>query len=65
MSRRLLLIDVGIAAAVAIVVLVITPGLAIAGVLALIVLVIYGVSFGVRRWRRRARHERPLRRFPR
>ena len=64
-NRRLFLIDLGIAAVVAILVLVITPGLAVAGVLALLVLLLYGVTFGVRRWRRRSVHERALRRFPR
>jgi Flp pilus assembly protein TadB len=64
-NRRLLLTDVAIAAVVAILVLVLTPGLAIAGVLALLVLLVYGVSFGIGRWRRRSKHERALRRFPR
>jgi hypothetical protein len=53
--NRVLLADVAIAAVVAIVVLVITPGLAIAGVLALLVLAVLGVSWLVSRWRQRAR----------
>ena len=64
MNQRLLLIDFGIAAVAAIIIIVLTPGLAIAGVLGLLVLLIYGTNFGLRRWRRRRRDERALRRFP-
>ncbi len=65
MNRRLLLIDLGIAVVAAIVVLVITPGLAVAGILALLVLLVYGVSWAVNRRRRRLKYERGLRRLPR
>lgn len=53
--NRLLLTDVAIAVVVAVIVLVLSPGLAISGVLGLIVLVLLGVTWLVRGWRRRSR----------
>lgn len=44
MRRNILLTDVGIAAAVAIVVLIISPGLAVTGIIALAVLLACGVG---------------------
>ena len=44
MSRRILLIDLGIALVLAILVLIISPGVAVAGMIALAVLVIYGLA---------------------
>ena len=65
MNRNLLLTDAAIAAVVAILLLVLSPGLAVAGAIALLVLLACGISLGVGRWRRRSSHERALRRFPR
>jgi hypothetical protein len=50
-------IDAAIVVAVAVIVLVVSPGVALTAVLALLVLVVCGLSFGVEtlvvRWRRR------------
>lgn len=64
MNRQVLLIDVGIALLVALLVLIITPGIAVAGMLALLVLVICAISFVVDARRRRVRPAgpRPVRR---
>ncbi len=64
MSRRLAMTDLGIAFVLAILVLIISPGVAIAGLIAAIVLVACGVSFALdaRRRSRRARMtQRPRR----
>lgn len=53
MRRRTLLIDAGIALVLAILVIVLSPGLAVVGLLALVVVLICGLSFGVDRLRRR------------
>ena len=53
--RSTLLVDAGIALVLAIVVIVISPGLAVVGLLALLVLLICGVSFLIDRRRRRRR----------
>lgn len=45
MSRNRLVTDVGIAAVLAILVLVIAPGLAVVGLVALLVLAVCGISF--------------------
>ncbi len=47
MTRRLAMIDLGIALALAVFVLLISPGIAVAGLIALLVLVVCGVSFVV------------------
>jgi hypothetical protein len=52
-SRNPLLIDAGIALALAILVIVVSPGLAVVGLLAIFVLLVCGLSFGIDRWRRR------------
>ena len=52
MSRRILLIDLGIALVLAILVLIISPGVAVAAMIALAVLVVCGVSFALDAWRR-------------
>ena len=44
MRRNVLLIDAAIAAAIAIIVLIISPGLAVAGMIALAVLIICAIS---------------------
>jgi len=53
--RNPLLVDIGIALVLAILVIVISPGLAVVGLLALLVLLVCGVSFGIDRLRRRQR----------
>jgi hypothetical protein len=66
--RNTLLADVGLAALVAVVVLIISPGLAVTGMIALLVLLICGVSLlvGSRRARRsRVRRVPPAGRPPR
>jgi hypothetical protein len=62
--RNALLIDVGIAALVAILVIVIAPGLAVVGLLAILVLIVCAVSFALDRRRKRSREDdlRELRR---
>lgn len=60
MTRGTLLTDLAIAALVAILVIVISPGLAVVGLLALLVLIICGITFGVGRLRRRGSAD-PLR----
>jgi ABC-type bacteriocin/lantibiotic exporter with double-glycine peptidase domain len=53
MSRNTLLIDLGIAVVLAVLVVVISPGLAVVGLLALLVLLICGISFAIDLRRRR------------
>jgi hypothetical protein len=56
-TRNTLLTDVGIAAALAILVLIVAPGLAVVGLLAILVIVVCAVSFALdRRRTRRRRH---------
>ena len=55
MSRNPLLVDAGIAVLLAILVIVISPGLAVVGLLALLVVLVCAISFGIDRWRRRRR----------
>lgn len=64
MTRNTLLADAAIAAGIAILVIVVAPGLAVVGLLALLVLIVCGISFAfdLRRGRRR---EARLRRAPR
>jgi uncharacterized iron-regulated membrane protein len=67
--RNTLLIDAGVAAVIAIFVLIVAPGLAIVGLLALLVVVVCAVSFALdlRRRRRagaRTPTPRPERRAP-
>jgi hypothetical protein len=56
MSRRTIAIDLILAVAAAAIVLVASPGVALAAVIALVVLILCGVSFAIeraaRRWRR-------------
>lgn len=59
MSRRILAIDALVAATLAAVVLIVSPGVALAAVIALVVLILCAVSLAVEgvagRWRRRRR----------
>lgn len=55
MRRSTLIVDAGIAAVVAIVVVVLSPGLAIVGLIAILLLLVCGVSFA---WDRLARARR-------
>ena len=63
MRRNVLLVDVGIAIIAAIVVLTITPGLAVAGIIAIAVLAACAISFR-RESRRRGRARIRRRRTP-
>lgn len=54
MNRRILLADVAVAVVVAVLILVLTPGLAISGVIGLLILLVLGVVWLIERWRRRA-----------
>jgi hypothetical protein len=65
-NRQVLLIDAGIALLIALLVLILTPGVAVAGLLALLVLVVCAISFAVDARRRRVRPAgpRPVRRRP-
>jgi hypothetical protein len=53
MRRNTLLIDAGIAAALAIFVLIVAPGLAVVGLLAILVVLVCAVSFGLDARRRK------------
>ncbi|MBV9366507.1 MAG: hypothetical protein JOY89_19915 [Solirubrobacterales bacterium] len=64
MRRNTLLVDLAIALAVTILVLILVPGLAVLAILALAVLVVCGVSFAVTRWRRRGSRQASRRRTP-
>ena len=55
MRRNPLLIDAGIALVLGILVIAIAPGLAIVGLLAILVVLICAISFGIDRLRRRRR----------
>jgi drug/metabolite transporter (DMT)-like permease len=60
--RNVLLVDVAIALALAGLVLILSPGLAIVAIVAVAALLVCGVSFAIAgvRSRRSARHRRPL-----
>jgi len=60
--RNLLLIDTALAVALAAIVLIVAPGLAVAGIIAVLVLFVCGISFGVGRVRRGRRAPRRGRR---
>jgi hypothetical protein len=64
-SYQLLTVDVGIAIILAILVIVLSPGVAVTGMLALLVLAVCGVSFARSSRRRRGRGSVELRRAPR
>lgn len=66
MNRRILAVDAAIAVAIALFVLIVTPGVAVAGMLALLVIIICAVSFIIdaRRARARPAGSRPVRRRP-
>ena len=55
MRRNTLLVDAGIALVLAILLIVISPGLAVVGLVALLVVLACGISFGIDRLRRRRR----------
>jgi ABC-type bacteriocin/lantibiotic exporter with double-glycine peptidase domain len=55
--RKTLLVDAGVALVLAILVIVISPGLAVVGLLALLVLLVCAASFGIDRRRRRRRRD--------
>ncbi len=61
MSRRVAMIDLGIALALAVFVLIISPGIAVAGLIAGLVLVVCGVSFAIDAWRRPRQARTPRR----
>ena len=61
MRRSPLLIDAGIALVLAILVIVLSPGLAVVGLLALLVLLVCLISFGIDRMLRRRRAGNPVR----
>jgi len=65
MRRNTLLVDLAIAVALTVLVLIISPGLAVVAIIALLVLLVCGVSFAAVGWRRRrARHRAPRSRRP-
>ena len=53
MNRQLLTIDAALAVLVAALVLIISPGIAVSGMIALLVLVVCGISVAIERGRRR------------
>jgi hypothetical protein len=59
---RTLLIDVGIAVAVAVIVLIVSPGLAITAIIAILVLLVCGISLLFDARRAGSRKSRPPRR---
>jgi hypothetical protein len=60
--RNTLLIDIGIAVAIGILVLIVTPGLAVAGMIALLVVLVCGVTLVLDARRAAARRSRLTRR---
>jgi hypothetical protein len=58
-NRRPLLVDLGIAVVIAVIVLLLSPGVAIVALVAIVVLLVWGVDALIRRWRW---HRRPPRR---
>ena len=65
MRRNTLLVDAAIALAIAGLVLIVSPGLAVVAILAVAALVVCGASFAVAAWRgRRARRRAPRSRRP-
>jgi hypothetical protein len=64
--RRILIVDLGIAAVVAIVVLIVSPGLAVAGLIAVAVLLVCAITWlvDVRRWWRGSHRSRRAPRQP-
>lgn len=58
MRSNILLVDAAIAVALAILVLIVSPGLAVVAIVAVAVLVVCGVSFAVVGWRRRSARRR-------
>jgi hypothetical membrane protein len=61
LNRRVVLIDVGIAAALAVFVLIVAPGVAVAGMIGAFVLVVFGITFARDARRRRRAAVRPRR----
>jgi Flp pilus assembly protein TadB len=59
--RNALLVDAAIAVVLAILVIVLSPGIAVVGLVATLVVVVCGVSLAFDRRRRRRRRENPLR----
>jgi uncharacterized protein HemY len=64
MRRNTLLVDAAIALAVTALALILAPGLAVVGILALLVLLVCGVSFAVAGWRGRRARRHARRRHP-
>jgi hypothetical protein len=60
--RNLLAIDAGIAAVLALLVIIISPGLAVAGMIAILILLVCGVSFALDSRAARARRAKAVRR---
>jgi drug/metabolite transporter (DMT)-like permease len=64
-KRNTLLVDAAIALAIAGLILIVAPGLAVVAILALLAVVVCGLSFAFSRWRgRRARRHVPRSRRP-
>ena len=61
MTRSVFVIDAAIAAILTILVVVLAPGWAVVGLIAIVVLLICGVSFGFDRLRSRSRRRTPRR----
>lgn len=61
MRQRLLLVDAGLGVALAVLVLVLAPGLAVAAIIAIGVLLVMGVTYAVGARRSRARRSSPSR----
>ncbi len=62
MSSRTTLIDVGLAVALAALLLVVAPGLGVVAIAALVIVVVCGVSFGIEAAARRLRRRTSARR---
>ena len=58
MRRPELLVDVALAVVIALLVVILTPGLAVAAIVAIFLLVVCVVSFGLEWWRARWRRRR-------
>ena len=65
MTNRLVAIDAAIAVLIAVIVLIVSPGPAVTGVIALAVLVVCAITFAVQRLRHRSKPAGPRGRFSR
>jgi hypothetical protein len=64
-TNRLVAIDAAIAVLIAVIVLIVSPGPAVTGIIALVVVVVCAITFAIQRLRHRSNAAAPRRRFSR